>query len=327
MLSDLPELTPTPGQGALAPAIIESPNPALADAQATIDTGQSQLLDLSRKSTEAALNRSQAANAAAQATKDYNQRQKLDLDYQATAVSLNITQAAATQNAITEQTKIARDATAAAQSSEATATHSAYLINVTQTAQAQAVLDAQVAQTAQAVSALTAYPLTQTVQAQVMLNVQSTATAQANATLTAYPLTATPYAVTQAALLMQEYDREQQTFVDRVVAPLIPIVLSIDLLLVILFIILAYRGLLPVRWIRRLGTPHANVNRPPMILIDGVITNHHSRLQPTNPSEQKQSNRPQPPGENAVHVEVVNAAELPVVHWIADVERQLDAKG
>jgi len=336
-----PEITPAPG-------IIESTNPAYAFAQATIDYGQSQLEDLSGTATEASLNMSQAANAAAQSTQDYNQRQKIDLDYQATLVSLNITQAAATQKSITQQTKMARDATAAAQSSAAAATHSAYLVNVTQTAQIQAILDAQDLQTAQALAALTAYPLTatysayernvtETVQAQLILNAQATQAAQALATLTAYPLTATPFAVTQAALLMQEYDREQQSFVDRVVAPLIPIVATLVLVLFILVIVLAYRGSTlqrfpprrfpPVPWPRRLRTTRINVTPSPLNMIDGVIADPNLRLHRIIPLELTAANPPRLTGENTVLVEIVNPTESPVAHWIADVEHQLDAEG
>jgi hypothetical protein len=207
--------SPTPAQAAPAQAIIESPNPAYANAQATLDYGKSQLLDLARKETENSLNMSQAANSAAQSTQDYNQRQKADLNFQATVVSLNIAQAAATQKFILQQTKIAQDATTAAQSNAATAAQSTYLMDVNQTAQVQAILDAQALQTDQAAAALTAYPLTATysayllnvtgtVQAQAILNAQSTQTAQAIAALTAYPLTATPFTKTQAALLMQQ---------------------------------------------------------------------------------------------------------------------------
>ena len=333
---NMPEFSPTPVHAASAPGIIESPNPAYAYAQATIDYGQSQLLDLSRKATEASLNMSQAANAAALSTQDYNQRQKMDLDYQATVVSLNITQAAATQKFITQQTKMARDATAVAQSSAATAAHSAYLLNVTETAQAQAILDGQALQTAQAAADLTAYPLTatylaheqnvtETVQAQVILNVQAAQTAQAIATLTAYPLTATPFAVTQAALLMQKYNGEQQSFVDKVVVPLLPILATLVLLLFILVIVLANRRFITMPWTRRLRT--ARGNSSPLIMIDGVIADHDPRHQRIIPSELTPPNPPKLLSENTVHVEIVNATEPPVAHWITEVENKLASEG
>jgi len=284
--------TPIP-EFSSAPGIIASPNPADTFAQATIDYGQRQLLDLSRKATEVSLSMSQAANAAALSTQEYYQRQKLDLDFQATIVSLNIAQAAATQEFITQQTKMAGEATAVAQSLAVTATHSAYLVNGTQTAQVQAILDARVLQTDQAVAALTAYPLT-----------------------------ATPFAVTQAALLMQQYDREQQAFVDRVVVPLIPVIAALVLLLFILGIVLANRRFLPMLWPRRLRMARVKLIPAPLIIIDEVAVDHDTRFHRIIPSKLSPANPPGLPGENTVDVEIVNAVEPTVALWIAEVERQ-----
>jgi hypothetical protein len=330
--------TPTPAQAFPPQVIIESPNPAYANAQATIDTGKSQLMDLSRKETQTSLNMSQAANAAAQATNDFNQRQKSDLNFQATVVSQNITQAAATQKFILQQTKIAQDATTAAQSSAATAAQSLYLMNVNQTEQAQAILNAQVLQTDQAAATLTAYSLTATysayllnatgtVQAQAILNAQATQTAQAIAALKSYPSTATSAAATQAALLMQEYGREQQTFVNRIVVPLIPILITLDLLAFILVVILAYRRSITIPWPRRLRLASGNVHPNPLLMIDGVISDPDPSLQPPIPAELPPANPPRRPDENTVHVEIVNATEPPVAQWIAEVEHQMTVEG
>jgi hypothetical protein len=109
-----------------------------AAAQSTLDSGQSQMMELSHQATVVSLNMEQAANAAAQSTLDYNQQQMMELAYQATAVSLNMAQAAATQQFITEHTQMAWNATATAQSQAATATYSAYILNVTHTAQVHA---------------------------------------------------------------------------------------------------------------------------------------------------------------------------------------------
>jgi hypothetical protein len=332
------DVSSTPGPAKPAPEMIESPNPAYADAQATIDYGKIQLLDLSRKETETSLNLSQDANAAALSTQDYNQRQKIDLAYQATVVSLNIAQAAATQKFMSEQTKSAGDAIAAAQSGADAATQSAYAVNVTQTAQAQAIMDAYVLQTAQAEAALTAYPLTatysaqllnvtETAQAQVILNAQAMQAAQAIATLTAYPLTATPFAVTQAALLMQQYNREQQSFVNEIVVPLLPILAAVVLVLFILVIVLANRRFIQMPWRRRLRFARLNGNPNPLIMIDGVIADPDPRLHPTIPSEPTPANPPRLESENTVHVEIVNPTEPPVAHWIAEVEHKLDTEG
>ena len=303
-----------------------------------MDYGQSQLLDLSRKSTEISLNMSQAANSAALSTQDYNQRQKMELNYQATVVSLNITQAAATQKFIAQQTKMAHDSTAVAQRTADAATQSAYLVNATQTARAQAILDAQVLQTDQAVASLTAFPLTatysayqrnvtETARAQMILNAQATQTAQAIAALTAYPLTATPFALTKAALLSQEYGREQQSFVNQIVVPLIPILAALVLLLFILVIVFAYRRSWSMPWPRRLRIGRVNISPSPVIMIDGVIADRDPRFHSSVATELTPANPPRLPGENTLHVEIVDAAEPPVAHWIAEVEKQLTVEG
>ena len=76
----------------------------------------------------------------------------------------------------------------------------------------------------------------------MILNAQAAQAAQAIATLTAYPMTATPFAVTQAALLMQQYNREQRSFINQIVVPLIPFLAVLDLVLFILLIIYITRG-------------------------------------------------------------------------------------
>lgn len=293
-----PEFSPTSGNAAPAQVIIISSNPDYALAQATIDESQRQLLDLSRKATEVSLNMSQAANAAALSTQEHNQRQQMDLDFQATAVSLNMARAAATQEFIAQQTKAARDATATAQSKAAAAARLAYLVKVTQTAHAQMILNGQFAQTQQSAAALTAYPMT-----------------------------ATPFAVTQAALLMQQYNREQQSFVDQVVTPLIPIAAVLGLLLFILVIVLAVRRYTLVPLPRLLGPARENVNPDPVIIIDGVLRDPHPQIHRTIPSTPTPAIPRQLPGENTVRVEMMNAAEPPVAHWIAEVEQALAAEG
>ncbi len=281
-----------------AQAIVESPNPAFMNAQATIDTGKSQLLDLSRKETETSLNLAQAADAAALSTKDFNQRQKADLNFQATVVSLNITQAAATQRFVLQQTKMARDATTAAQSSKATAAQFIYLVNVNQTKQVQAILNAQATQTAQAIAALTSYPST-----------------------------ATSVAVTQAALLGQQYGREQQTFVKQIVVPLIPILITLDLIAFILVVILAYRRSITIPWPRRLQLAPGIVSPDPIRMIDGVISDVNPSLHPPFPAELPPDNPPRRQDEATVHVEIVSATEPPVAQWIAEVEHQMTVEG
>ncbi len=260
--------TPTPGK-------IGSPDPASANAQATIDAGQNQLLDLSLKATQVSLNMAQAADAAAQSTQEYNQQQQLLLDHQATLISLNIVHAAATQDAVRQQTKSAKDALAASRSTAAAATAAANRVNLALIAQAQVIVDARTTQTAQAAAALTAYPLT-----------------------------ATPLAATQAALLMQQYDREQKAFLDRIVSPAIPLVAGILFLLVFILVIsLVYRRVMPAVWTRRLRIGH--VNAYPPVMIDGVMAEHTLPLHQIIPPEPTPAELPMLPCEKTAHVEIV----------------------
>ena len=112
-----PNLTLTPGLATPEPVNIEPQNPDYAFAQATMEAGESQLSDLSHQATQVSMEMAQAADAAALLTQEYNQRQKTELDYQSTLISQNMAMAAATQAFLAQQTQIAMDAAAAAQSS------------------------------------------------------------------------------------------------------------------------------------------------------------------------------------------------------------------
>ena len=282
-----------------APVIIESPIPDYSIAQATIDYGQAQQLDLSRKSTAVSLDMSQAANASALSTQDSNQRQKVDLDYQATLVAANIAQAAATQDFVLQKTKIANEATSAAQNNAATVIQSIHLVNATRTAQVQAFLD-----------------------------LQAVKTNQAAAGQTAYPLTATPLAVVQAALLMQEYNREQQSFINQVVAPLIPILIILDMLLMVVTMIIAYRRYMMLRpWPRLLPLTRGYHTPRPMIIIDQAFSDPAPRLQQKIPLQLTPANPPPGADGHRADVEIVDAVEPPFAHWIAEAELQLAGKG
>ncbi len=322
-----PDYSITPLQATPKPNQNGSSNSAYTLAQATIDAGQRQLLDLSRKATEVSLNGSQAANAAALSTQDANHRQKLELDYQSTLVSLNMAQAAATQRYISQQTKTAKDAAAAA----ARATE---LISSTQTGQAQDALDSLALQTAQAAAALTAYPMTatsaahqlnvtETIQALMILRNQGTQAAQAIETQTAIPMTETAAAVTQAALLMQKYDREQQSFLKQIVSPMIPILAILDLLLFTAWVIRALRRIMPAPWLPRLRI--ARGYNP--LMIDGVIVDSDPLLNHTIPYKLMPPTSTLPADEYPVHVEIMDAAEPPVAHWVTEVEHQLADEG
>jgi len=281
------------------PIIIESPIPDYAFAQATIEYGQAQQLDLSLKSTAVSLNMTQAANASALSTRDSNRHQKVDLDYQSTVVAANIAGAAATQNFVLQQTRMADDATSAAQSKAATIIQSAHLVNVTRTAQIQAFLDGQAVKTNQAAAGQTAYPLT-----------------------------ATPLAVVQAALLMQEYNREQQSFINQVVAPLIPVFIILDMLLMVVTMIIAYRRYMIIRpWPRLLPFTRVYHAPRPMISIDQVFSDSEFRLEQKIPLQLTPANPPAGADGHRADVEIVDAAEPPFAHWIADAELQLAGEG
>jgi hypothetical protein len=284
------------------PVIIDSSNPASAYAQATIDSGRSQLLDLSLQATQISLNMSQAANASAQSTQDSYQRQKLALGFQATAISQNIARAAATQQFLTQQTKIARDATAAAQRS-------------TQQSAAAAVLSAN------RVSG------SQTAQAQAVLSVQGSQTAQAVAALTAVPLTATPLAATQAALLSQEYSREQRSFINQIVNPLIPFIAVLDLVLFILGVVLIYRWYIsqPQAHGPRIIPNYGHHN--PMLTIDGDFADRAPGDDWIIPSELTPGSPPGMPGENTANVEIANPDEPLIADWVDEAEQQMDSEG
>jgi Tfp pilus assembly protein PilX len=230
------ETTTTPITG-----YFETPQTAYDAAQSTLVYGQNQLEELSHQATVVGLMMDQAANAAQQATLDNNQREMMELAYQATAVSLNMAQAAATQQFITEQTQMAENAMSTAQSQAATATYSAYILNVTHTAQAQAILDIHAAQTA-----------------------------QANATQVAYSLTATPWAAIQAEIVRAQNEAERRAlWGEFVVTPLKLILLTLVAILLIVGGVMAYRRLMPVLELRlRTISRH---NDSTMLLMDGMI--------------------------------------------------------
>jgi hypothetical protein len=105
---------------------------AYSAAQATLQDGPRQAMELSYQATALSLNMNQAANAAAQTTIDYNRRQLMELSIRGTEVSQNMAWAAATQQASSVQTQMAWNAMVATQSQAATE-------YAGQTAQAQAI--------------------------------------------------------------------------------------------------------------------------------------------------------------------------------------------
>ena len=281
-----------PGTGS-----IQTPQPYDA-AQSTLDSGQSQMMELSHQATVVSLNMEQAANAAAQATLDYNQQQMMELAYQATAVSLNMAQAAATQQFITEQTQMAWNTTATAQSQAASATYSAYILNVTQTGQAQAILDVHTAHTA-----------------------------QANATQTAYSLTATPWAAIQADIVRTRNEAERRAWWgEYVVTPLKVILITLVVLLLIVGGVMAYQRLMPVLELR-LRTIISRDNNNPLLLIDGMIVDPappHRRLTQGEPHQATITRRS---NVDTPQVEITDPSEPSVINWITEAEQKLRTNG
>lgn len=191
---------------------------AYAAAQATLAAGQSAMMYLDQQATLVSLNMEQAAKAAAQSTMDYHQRQLMGLAIQGTEISQNMARAAATQQFITEQTQMVVNATGTTQSQITTATYSAYILSVTQTAQAQEILD-----------------------------VQATRAAQANSTYTAYSLTATPWAAVQSEIVRSRDEANRRAlWGEFVVTPLKVILATLVAVLLIVGGVMAYRRLMPV---------------------------------------------------------------------------------
>ncbi|MBN2549503.1 MAG: hypothetical protein JXB15_10120 [Anaerolineales bacterium] len=254
---------------------------AYAAAQATQAAGQSQLMYLSHQATVVSLNIIQAADAAAQSTREYNQRQLMELSIQANEVSQNIARAAATEQFIREQSQMAWNTTA---------TYSAHILNLTQTVQAQAILDAQ-----------------------------------ANATLTAYPLTATPWAAIQADIIRLRNRAERRAWwSDFVITPLIVILLIGLVLLLIVGGVMAYQRLMPVLELR-LRTISPNVS--PLLVVDGSIVDPDPPHRQLTQLELYLLNHPQPPSDQAVQVEIIGATEPSIANWIIEAEQELRSAG
>jgi hypothetical protein len=283
-------LTPLPLSG-------DSQEEAYAAAQATRLTGQSEISGLSQQATVISLNIVQAANVAAQATMDYNQRQLMELSIRATEVSQNVAQAAATQQFIIEQTQMVENATATAQSQAATAAYSAYILSVTQTAQAQSVLD-----------------------------VQANQTAQANATRAAYSLTATPWAAIQAGMARTRDETERRAWREEFVATSFKVVLlALIVLLLIMGGVLAYQRLMPVLELRL--RPISRYNDRPLLLVDGMIVgsdppHHRLRLRQLRLLKHLRL-----PSDETPHVEIVDPSEPFMANWITEAEQKLRTDG
>jgi hypothetical protein len=254
---------------------------AYAAAQTTLVAGQNEITDLSRQATVISMNINQAANAAAQTTVDYNQRQLMELSFRGTEISQDMAAAAAT---------------ATAQSQAATATYSAYILNVTQTAQSQAILD-----------------------------VQATHTAQAIATQTAYSLTATPFAALQAEIVRSRNEADRRAWWGEfVVTPLKLIFITLVVILLIVGGVLAYRRLMPVLELRLRTLPRDNDSS--MLLVDGTIVDAPPLRRLTQPVL-RLLKQPSLPSDEMPQVEIIGPSEPSVTNWITEAEEKLRSDG
>jgi hypothetical protein len=277
--------------------LLQGEQGAYAAAQATLDSGQRQAMELSYQATVISLNMNQAANSAAQTTMDYNQRQLMELSIQGTEVSQNMARAAATQQFTAKQTQMAWNAISTAQSGAATATYSVYLQRLSQIAQAQA-----------------------------MLNLQATQTAQTNATLTAYPLTATPWAAIQADILRKRNEAERRALWDEfVVTPLKVILLTLVVLLLIVGGVMAYRQLIPALELR-LRTISRD-NDSPLLLVDGMFVDPDHSHQRLKQQELRLLEHSRLPSDETPNVEIIGPSEPSISNWITEAEQKLRSDG
>lgn len=231
------------------------------------------------------------AYAAAQSTLDYNQRQLVELSIQGTEISQNNDKAAATQQFITEQTQMAWDIQATAQSQAATATYSAYVLNVTQAAQAQAILDFHVVETA-----------------------------QANATLDAYRLTATPWAALQAEITRAQNESDLRDWWGSYVVTPIKIIL-----VTVVAILLIAGGVKAYLWFMlglRLRTILPN-NDNPLLLVDGTIVEPGPPYYQPKKAASHRPNPVQPASDGTPQVESIAPSDASIINWISEAEQEL----
>ena len=288
---------PRPGTPLAYQTLISGPydqEAAYAAAQATLVSGENEIMELSRQATIASLNMDQAANVAAQATLDTYLRQLMELSIRGTEISQEMAWAAATQQFIIEQTQLAWNAISTAQSQAATATYSTYLLIVTQTAQVQAILD-----------------------------LQTTHTAQAYATQTAYSLTATPFAALQAEIVRARNESDRRAlWGEFVVTPLTVILITLVIVLLIMGGVLAYRRFMPVLELR-LRTIITRSNESSMLLVDGMIVDPDPLHHQLGQQELILLNPAQLPSDDTPLVEIIGPSEPSITNWITEAEQKL----
>jgi hypothetical protein len=285
-----PTFTPSPLSG-------DNPDAAYAAAQATLVAGESRMNDLANQATAVSLDMDQAASAAAQTTLEYNQNRLMELSIQSTEVSLGMARAAATHEFIAQQTQMVWDATAYAQSQADTATYTAYQFIVTQTAQAQQIMDAQ-----------------------------ATQIAQIRASAAAYSLTATPWAAWQAEIVRTRQAGERAAlWQEFFITPLKVLLVTLVLVLLIIGGVIAYQRLMPVLELGLRNLLHADHDH--LLLASGMVIDanphshsltHHS-LPISKPPIFTDASTPQ--------VEIIGPLEPSIINWISEAEQNLHTEG
>jgi hypothetical protein len=274
-----------------------NPEAASIAAQSTLAAGQSEMIELSNQATAVSLNIDQAANAAAQTTLENNQRRLMELSIQSTEVGLNMARAAATQQFIAQQTQMVLDATASVQSQAATATYTAYLFIVEQTAQAQQILDAQ-----------------------------STQIAQIRAAAAVYSLTATPWAAMQAEIVRTRQAGERRALWEEFfITPLKVILVTMVIVLLIAGGVIAYQRLMPVVELGLRMLLHTNRN--PMLLANGMIIDADALPGPLTQPGLPLLEQPRFTSAATPQVEIIGPLEPSISNWIIEAEQKLHSEG
>jgi len=316
--------TPGPGTPLAHPAFTPSPLSGdyqateFAAAQSTLASGQSQMTEISHQATVVSRNMAQAA-----ATQQFIARQtQMVLNATTTVQSQDATAAAQNQGATA--TAQSQDATAISQNQGATATAQ----NQDATAAAQSQDATATAQSQDATATESAYirNVTQTAQAQVMLDVQATHAVQANATLAAYALTATPWAAIQAGIVRSQNESNRRAWWGEfIVTPLKLILFSLVVILLIVGGVLAYQRLMPVLELR-LRTIWADNNNP-LLLVSRKILDTDPSFHRFTRWILRQPNLPRVTSYETLQVEIIDPLDPPVALWIEETEQKLRTDG
>lgn len=315
---------PVPGTPLARPTFTPSPLPVnvqeteYAAAQATQASGQSELKELSRQATVVSQNMTQAA-----ATQQFitNQTQMV---WNVTATVQSQDATAAAQNQGATATSQSQDATTIAQNQGATLV--AQNQGATLVAQDQGATATAQSQDATATESAYIRNLTQTVQVQAMLDVQGTHTAQINATQAAYSLTATPWAALQAGIVQTRNESNRRSWWGEfVTTPLKVILITLVVLLFIVGAVMAYRRLMPVLDLRLRAIWRDNDS--PLLLVDGTIVDHDAPHRQATHWVLRQPEEPQFPSYEIPPVEIIDSSDPSIAPWITETEQKLRTDG